>query len=155
MATSSVLRMRKQYTGIPTGKPNPALPSAISWTPYLRVRVSANHQNTPSLPAVVDSGAPFCLFRADVADFLHLDLKKCPTGELGGIIGGPKDTVYFHRVNLIIENNWTISVVAGFMRKLGTQAILGRVGFFDLFDIKFDHSVTPPELEINKRDLVN
>src|SRR5438128_4524017 len=100
-------RMRKPYTGLPVGKPYAALgSSAIDWTPLLRIRVSANHQSTPSLPAVVDSGAPFCLFRADVADFLHLDLKKCPSGELGGIIGGPKDAVYFHKVNITIENNW-------------------------------------------------
>lgn len=121
----------------------------------LRIRVSANHQSTPTLPAVVDSGAPFCLFRADVADFLHLDLRKCQKTEMGGIIGGPKEDVFFHKVNIVIENNWTITVNAGFMRKLGTQAILGRVGFFDLFNIIFDHSISPPELEITKRELIN
>lgn len=148
--------MRKQYTGVPAGKTTIALGgSAINWTPYLRVRVMANHQSTPSLPAVVDSGAPYCLFRADVADFLHIDLKKCQTGNLGGVISNLTETVYFQRVQVVIENNWTISVMAGFMKKLSTQAILGRVGFFDHFDIKFDHSVSPPELEINKREFVS
>lgn len=147
--------MRKQYTGLPVGKPDPGLKSAINWTPFLKIRVSANHQSTPVLPAIVDSGSPYCLFRAGVADFLGIDLKKCPKSEIGGIIGGPKDFVYFHTVNLVIESNWTISVFAGFMKKLGTQAILGRVGFFDKFLVTFDHSKSPPEMDVNKIELIH
>lgn len=147
--------MRKQYTGLPTGKPDPGLQSAINWTPMLKVRVSANHQSSPTMRAVVDSGSPYCLFRAEVADFLHLDLTKCPHRSLGGIIGGPTEEVYFHNVKIVIETDWTINVFAGFMRKLGTQAILGRVGFFDKFLVTFDHQIQPPEMEINKFELIN
>lgn len=121
----------------------------------LRVRVSSKHQHTPTLPAVVDSGSPYCLFRADVADFLHIDLKKGPEGKLGGIIGGPNESLYFHTVNLVIENNWTITVFAGFMRKLSVPAILGRGGFFDRFIVSFDHSQSPPEFEVSKIELIN
>jgi hypothetical protein len=104
---------------------------------------------------VVDSGAPYCLFRADVADFLHIDLKKGPEGECGGVIGGPKDAVYFHNVDILIENNWTIKVYAGFMRKLSVAAILGRGGFFDKFQVCFDHSKSPSEFEITKIEWTN
>jgi hypothetical protein len=103
----------------------------------------------------VDSGSPYCLFKADVATYLHLDLKSGPEGSLGGIIGGPVEPIYFHQVNIVIENNWTISVWAGFMKKLSVAAILGRAGFFDRFFVTFDHSTSPPEVEINKIELSN
>jgi hypothetical protein len=104
--------MRKQYTGLPLSKPDPGLKGGDKmWVPLLKIRVSANHQQTPLLHAVVDSGSPYCLFRSDVADFLHIDLSKDPESSLGGVIGGPKDSVRFHHVNVVIESNWTINVL--------------------------------------------
>lgn len=148
--------MRRPYTAWPLDKPNPELRGATKvWTPVLKVRISSKHQSTPTLPAVVDSGSPYCLFKADVATYLHLDLKSGPEGSLGGIIGGPVEPIYFHQVNIVIENNWTISVWAGFMKKLSVAAILGRAGFFDRFFVTFDHSTSPPEVEINKIELSN
>jgi hypothetical protein len=147
--------MRKQYTGLPKTTEQPGIRDSRNWTPMLNVRVLYNHQMTPTLPAVVDSGSPFCLFRADVADYLHINLQGAPQSQLGGIIGGPKDVVFFRPVKLVIENNWTIDVYAGFMKKLGVAAILGRGGFFDRFYVSFDHSTSPPEFEIGKIDLSN
>jgi hypothetical protein len=147
--------MRKQYTGLPLSKPDIVTRAAVVWMPLLKVRVSANHQHTPLLHAVVDSGSPHCLFRADVADYLHINLKGTPESEIGGVIGGPKDAVHFHHVNIVIENNLTIRVLAGFMKKLSVAAILGRNGFFDNFLVCFDHSQSPPELEVTRFELVN
>lgn len=148
--------MRKQYTGIPLSRTDPGLKGRDKdWIPYVKIRVSANHQSTPMLHAVIDSGASYCLFRADVADFLHIDLTKAPTASMGGVIGGPKDTVYFHAVNVVIENNWTINIFAGFMKKLSVPALLGRVGFFDKFQVLFDHQPYPPEFELTKIELIN
>jgi hypothetical protein len=127
----------------------------MNWIPMLKIRVAANHQQTPVIPAIVDTGSPYCLFRTDVADFLHLDLNKAPTGSLGGVIAGARDPVKFHTVNLVIESNWTITVYAGFMKKLSVAAILGRGGFIDRFQVTFDHSKSPHEFEITKIDLVN
>jgi hypothetical protein len=110
---------------------------------------------TPLIPAVVDSGSPHCLFRLDVANFLHIDLTNAPKTSMGGVISDVKDDLLFHRIRIQVENNWTFEVVAGFMKKLSVPAILGRTGFFDRFQVTFDHSVSSPELEINKIDLVN
>ncbi|MBI1956271.1 MAG: hypothetical protein HYS38_07735 [Acidobacteria bacterium] len=148
--------MRKQYTALPLRTPDPGLQGQDkTWEPLLRIRVSYKHQLTPWILAVVDSGAPYCLFRADVADFLHIDLKKGPEGEMGGIIGGPREPLYFHRVSLIIEGNWTIDVLGGFMKKLSVPAILGRCGFFERFYVNFDHSKNPPEVEITRIETIN
>jgi hypothetical protein len=125
------------------------------WIPMLRIQVSTKHQSTPTLPAIVDSGSPYCLFRTDVADFLHINLGGAPKGMLGGVIKGVTDPVLFYPVNLAIEANWTISVLAGFTKKLSVQAILGRSGFFDRFHVRFDQSKSPHEFEITKIDFVN
>lgn len=148
--------MKRSYTAWPLDRPDPGLRGATKiWMPILKIRVQSKHQSTPTLQAVVDSGAPYCLFRAEVASFLHIDLKSGPEGQMGGVIGGPREPVYFHQVNVVIENNYTISVWAAFMKKLAVAAILGRAGFFDRFRITFDHEPSPPEFEIQKIDLSN
>jgi len=120
------------------------------WIPMIRVRCLFQNQMTPPILAVVDSGSPYCLFKTDVAEFLHIDLSKTPTSSIGGVIGGPTESLYFHRLRLQIENNWTFEVMGGFMKKLSVPAIMGRNGFFDKFQITFDHSMKPHEFEIKK-----
>jgi hypothetical protein len=145
--------MRKPYTGLPLG-PNPDPPLAdqtAMWVPMLRVRCMYQHQIMPAtILAVVDSGSPYCLFQADIANFFHIDLTKAPTGSMGGIIGGPQDVTYFHKIRLQVENNWTFEVTGAFLKKLAVPIILGRNGFFDRFQVTFDHSKTPHEFEITK-----
>lgn len=158
MASGCVLGggLRKQYTALPLDNPDPGLQGQDKvWMPLLRIRVSAKHQHTPWIQAVIDSGSPYCLFRADVADFLHMDLEKGAEGRLGGIVSAIREPIYFHNVSIVVEVNWTIDVFAGFMRKLSFPAILGRGGFFDRFLVQFDHSKSPPEFEITKIEPVN
>jgi hypothetical protein len=123
--------------------------------PVLWVRCLYQHVSLVRIQAVVDSGSPYCLFKTDIANFLKIDLTKAPQGSLGGIIDGLSDPVYFHKIKLQVENNWTFEVLGGFMKKLSWPIILGRNGFFDRFQVAFDHSVTPHEFEIKKIDLIN
>ena len=86
--------MIRQYTAMPLDKPEPGLHGAKKiWAPQLRVRVSGKHlqRPSPSIPAFVDSGSPFCLFHSAVADYLGIDLTSGAQGELGGVIGGQKE----------------------------------------------------------------
>src|ERR1700682_1951568 len=104
--------MRKQYTGFPLSQPDPGMPGETKmWIPMLRVRCMFQHQMIPAtILAVVDSGSPYCLFKSEIADYLHIDLTKAPTGSMGGVIGGPQDVTYFHKIKLQVENNWTFEV---------------------------------------------
>lgn len=143
--------MRRKYIAIPVDGFDPGLKGKSSvWLPTLNVRLVAKHVQTPWVQAVVDSGSPYCLFRSALADYLHMDVTRGAEGNLGGIISGYQEKVYFHRVKIIVEANWSIEVYAGFMRNLRVAAILGRNGFFDNFFVRFDHSCTPPELEVEK-----
>jgi hypothetical protein len=148
----------KQYTSLPLDKPDPGQHgSIISWVPLLSIRVTGKHMTRPSfsIPAYVDSGSPYCLFHSGVADYLRIKPESGIKSDLGGVIGGVREPLYFHKVNVMIENRWMIEVVGGFSRKMSVQAILGRSYFFDRFQVRFDHSTSPPQFEVTKIDLVH
>jgi hypothetical protein len=132
-------------------QPNPAFKGeTTTWLPLLNVRVGINHKQTPRIPAVADSGSQCCLFRADLAEYLGIDLKRGIEGTMGGLSHGMREPVFYHKVKLYVESDWIIDVTAGFIKKLSVAGILGRNGFFDNFKVKFDQSMTPPIVEIEK-----
>lgn len=106
--------------------------------------------------AIVDSGSPYCFFHADIA--AAIGIKDITTGkvrEIGSVKAGVKDIMYFHRIKIQIESDWCIEIWAGFSPKLSCRAILGRYGFFDHFRVTFDHSGSPPAMEITPISRVN
>ncbi len=144
-------QLKKKYTRLPLDEPNPAFKNETGiWTPILTIRVGSNHKQTPRFPAIVDSGSPCCLFKADIADYLGISLTNGIEAKIGGISQGMSEPVYFHRIKIYIEIDWVIDVTAGFIKKLSVAGILGRNGFFDNFVVNFDHSSLPPVLEITK-----
>ncbi len=118
----------------------------------LQVRLRYRHTQSQRIYAVVDSGSPYTLFKFEVATLVGLEPTKNPAfvDDIGGIIVGLRDPVYFHNIDLDFEAGWRISVLAGFVRKMGVSAILGRNGFFDNFKITFDHSTDPPSFDIER-----
>jgi hypothetical protein len=114
------------------------------------VRVGRGHTTTPRFLAVIDSGSPFCMFQAEVAELLGIQVNTGAESKVGGIIRGPEDPIYFHRVKIYVEADWIIDVMAGFVKKLQVPGILGRNGFFDNFYVKFDQSSSPPIVEVTR-----
>jgi hypothetical protein len=121
----------------------------------ISVRVGWSHVQTPRFPAVVDSGSPYCMFRADVGEYLGMDVARGIQHVIGGIISDPTEPIYFHKVKIYVESDWVIEVMAGFVKKLSVTGILGRNGFFENFYVTLDHSKRPPELEIARIELVH
>lgn len=143
--------MKKNYTRLPLDQPHPAFKKeTAAWMPMLQVRVGHNHRQTPRIAAVVDSGSPYCFFQSNVGEYLGIDVEHGIEHFVGGITKGAPEPVYFHKVQIYVEADWIVNVMAGFCKKLSVAAILGRNGFFDNFYVRFDHSSNPPVLEINK-----
>ena len=143
--------MKKNYTRLPLDQTNPAFTGeTTTWLPLLNVRVGFNHKQTPRIPAIVDSGSQCCLFRAGLAEYLGIDLKKGIEGTMGGLSHGMREPVFYHHVKLYVESDWVIDITAGFIKKLSVAGILGRNGFFDNFKVGFDQSLTPPIVEIER-----
>ena len=88
--------------------------------------------------ALLDSGADYNVFHADIADYLGITLTKGKTMKVSGI-GGDSIKGYSHVVNLKVGNNlFTSSII--FSRHIPDQAIavLGNQGLFDHFRVTFD-----------------
>ncbi len=104
----------------------------------LSVQISlpiANAPRTKRFEVVIDSGATRCLFHADIATFLGVDLKACAIEVTQGI-GGYEDT-YLHDVILYIPGG-PVTIKAGFKENLPVAGLLGMSGFFEHFKVTFD-----------------
>ena len=90
---------------------------------------------TKRIEAIIDSGASRCLFHADIARYLGLDLKSGIQDNLNGI-GGLEEN-WLHEVSLYIPGG-SVKILAGFMENLSCVGLLGMTGFFDNFTVTFD-----------------
>ncbi|HEY4478284.1 MAG TPA: aspartyl protease family protein [Candidatus Paceibacterota bacterium] len=101
---------------------------------------------------LVDSGADMCLFHAEIAELIGIEVKKGEAKEVFGI-GGKASIYYLH--NIIIEvGGWTYEIEVGFMPEVSGRSIpygvVGQNGFFDNFIVKFD--LLKEEVELKARD---
>ena len=79
-----------------------------------------------------------------------MSIEKGEQFEIAGVVAGATQKAYFHKISLSIEDTWTIDVTAGFLDDFNVGALLGRRGFFDTFSARFDHSTSPPTIEVEK-----
>jgi len=152
------LRNKFPYTRIPLVDPTDMTQKAENalWVPTLRVRLGVQGgKRSPRFPAFVDSGSPWCIFKSDLADYLGIELEEGEKAEVGGILAGIKEPMYFHKVILFVEDHWTLSIRAGFVKKLCIPGILGRDGFFDHFLVQFDQSCKPALVQLEKIERPN
>lgn len=138
------------YKVFPLTTPEPALPQLTeTWIPVLTVSLVIGHSTTRRFEAVVDSGSPNCLFHADIGKAHGLEIEAGQRGPLGGVIGGARGDVFYHKVKLVVPGG-LISIVAGFSDQLAVAAILGRHGFFEHYVITFDPRNSPPGLLLER-----
>jgi hypothetical protein len=97
--------------------------------------IMPNAPRTKRIEAVIDSGAGRCLFHANFASAIGLDLKSGEREILNGI-GGPEE-VWLHDI-LLYTYGGPIQICAGFKENLPLAALLGMNGFFDHFNLTFE-----------------
>ncbi|MFA6273866.1 MAG: retropepsin-like aspartic protease [Candidatus Paceibacterota bacterium] len=98
---------------------------------------------------LIDSGADFCLFHAEVAEYLGIDLRKCKKGLVTGV-GGKSSEYFLHEVSIEV-GGWNYSMEVGFLPTIGGRSapygIVGQKGFFENFIVKFDFKKEEIELK--------
>jgi hypothetical protein len=107
-------------------------------TAMLNVQIALPSENAPRtkrFEAVIDSGASHCIFHADFARHLGIDLPSCPTATTLGI--GGSESLYLHDLTLYIPGGPS-TIKAGFKENLPIAGLLRMIGFFDHFKITFD-----------------
>lgn len=98
-----------------------------------------NQERKLGYEALVDSGADYNIFPAQVAEIMGLDVKSGKLDVYGGV-GGGKYEAYIHKVEILI-GGWEYEVECAFSYDFAPwgYGILGQKGFFDLFSVKFDY----------------
>lgn len=124
--------------------------AGLWYRPIIKVTLKFNKVEFSYL-ALIDSGADFNIFHADIAKILKIDLSKFKnpvsfTGIKGGGIG------HFTSIDLGIDNNF-INTPVVFSNDISDNGygILGQQGFFNNYKIKFDYRLKEIELTSNKK----
>lgn len=89
--------------------------------------------------ALIDSGADFCIFDAQIGSYLGIDVASGIKEVFGGIQERGNAVAFLHKVTINI-GGWNYETIVGFSQDIAKYgfAILGQKGFFDLFTVKFD-----------------
>jgi hypothetical protein len=108
--------------------------------PYIPVSIRSKNGSIPSLLALVDSGADFCMFDGALASALDLDLSPLQQITLSGINGSAVG--YVAHLEIGVHDHFIpVPVVFSFdFSPVGFGGIIGQVGFFDAFKIQFDRA---------------
>ncbi|GAC1370930.1 MAG: hypothetical protein NVSMB39_4290 [Candidatus Saccharimonadales bacterium] len=85
---------------------------------------------------LIDSGADICIFDAELAELLGLELKNGEYAAVRGATGELQD-VYIHPVEVTVGPH-TFGIRVAFMATPGPYGLAGQRGFFSQFRITFD-----------------
>jgi len=96
-------------------------------------------KNEVKYAALIDSGADFCIFDAEIGEYLGIDIKNGIPVEFGGVQERGGSTAFLHEVSLNIGGT-AYKTKTGFSYDIAKHGfgILGQKGFFDVFTVKFD-----------------
>lgn len=125
--------------------PRGDLPAKTVYAPILKTALLHKNAEPFYFDSIVDSGADFCVFPANLGELAGLDVSEGRNVLTFGV--GGKETLYFHKVKIeviIKDEPWIFECQAGFSTKMNARGIgfLGRGGFFDLFqEVAFSQKV--------------
>src|SRR5688572_29744679 len=114
--------------------------SETVYRPIIRIEISGS-KGKDGVPCevLVDSGADFCILKAEIGEILGLDIKSGETFEYVGI-NGAKSAGYVHDVWIAVKNHWMESrVVFSYDIPKSGHQVVGQKGFFGNFKISFDY----------------
>ncbi|OGD70180.1 hypothetical protein A3I18_00935 [Candidatus Campbellbacteria bacterium RIFCSPLOWO2_02_FULL_35_11] len=120
--------------------------------PVIPIKLKNKNQEI-GYEVLVDSGADMCIFDAEIAEIIGIEVKKGNPKEVMGV-GGKSSLYYEHKV-VIDVGGWSYEIIAGFMPNVtGTgnimpHGLVGQKGFFENFIVKFD--LLKEEVELKNR----
>jgi len=115
--------------------------------PVVDVELFGPNGNVKTI-ALVDSGADNCLFNIEFAKAIGVNLEQCEKSRTIGVEGGSKE-VFLIDLDIQVKHLDKVKVPVGFIESRSVIGLLGQIGFFDAYRIKFerDHNT----FEINQR----
>jgi hypothetical protein len=117
--------------------------------PIITIKLSHNDQSIRQ-EVLVDSGVDLCLFDAEIGEALGIPVTSGEEKTLLGATSAKPQPFYLHPVTINV-GGWDYAIEAGFVPNFApTYGIVGQVGFFSLFVVKFDYQ--KEEVEIRRKD---
>jgi len=117
--------------------------------PIIPIAISVGGQRL-DYAALIDSGADFCIFHAEIGEYLGLDIRSGKLESFGGVQAAARAEAFIHEVSVNV-GGWNYKINAGFsydVAKYG-YGLLGQKSFFDIFTVKFD--LVKEEIELKER----
>ena len=124
--------------------------AGLWYRPIIKVMLKFNKVEFSYL-ALIDSGADFNIFHADITKILKINLSKLKNPvSFSGIKGG--GVGYFTSIDLGIDNNF-INTPVVFSNDISDNGygILGQQGFFNNYKVEFDYRLRVIKLTSNKK----
>ena len=101
---------------------------------------------------LIDSGADKNILNAEMGEYLGINVKKGRISKVAGITG-VGEPYYLHSINITL-GGYTYRIETGFKYEYRWSfGLLGQMGFFNLFIVKFDYR--KGEIEIFPRKEIN
>ncbi|TSC83595.1 MAG: Uncharacterized protein G01um101413_973 [Parcubacteria group bacterium Gr01-1014_13] len=116
--------------------------------PVIPIEITYKDRSVP-YEVLVDSGADFCIFDAEIGELLGIDVRNGEPQRVGGITG-VIETYYVHPITIKVGSR-PYSVGAGFLPNIARlgYGVVGQKGIFDIFVVKFD--LLKEEIELKER----
>ena len=108
--------------------------------PLIRVEITTGRgKDGVPCEVLVDSGADFCIFKAEIGEILGIDVKSGKEFPFKGI-NGVVSVGYFHTVWMNVKGVW-VQTRAMFTYDIpkGGHQVVGQIGFFNHFKVNFDY----------------
>lgn len=118
----------------------PYQPFGIFYRPVIPITIRCNNISV-GYYALIDSGADFNIFHADLTKILKIDLKKIKPFDFGGIKKDAKGKGYFYSLEIGIGQKFflTTAVFSYDISDEDGYGVLGQQGFFQNFKVNFDY----------------
>jgi len=140
--------MKFEYFKFPLSKPSTLFGNAVL-KPIIPIGISFNDRSLRYV-ALIDSGADFCIFDAEIGEYLGIDVRSGAKELFGGIQEKGSAEAFLHQVAINI-GGWNYQTTVGLSYDIAKYGfgILGQKGFFDIFVVKFD--LLKEEIELKER----
>ena len=140
------VRFKLDYRKFPAGPTEPFPRRTSVVRPVVPIAL-INGGNRVRVFALIDSGADYCIFHAEIGEQIGLEIESGKSLSFSGI-SSVGQTAYFHNIELEVGGH-RFDCYAGFSRDIQDlpYGILGQVGFFDIFKVSFDYKKEKIELQ--------
>ena len=143
--------LKYPYRKIPLDKKDELYGSSIL-KPIIPIVVSGGERFV-IYDALIDSGADFCIFHAEVGEALGLDICRGKKRDFSGIQKTSKRSeAFLHKVALSVQGfgRHKIETLIAFSYQISDYGfgILGQKGFLEHFPVKFDYRKGAIEIQV-------